>query len=94
MLEGVKDLQERLTELFRVELGATTDLRPVGQTGRVSGVVVSVKFEDLDVGEQQKLVRDLVRDHLGSDAVNVSTLVTLTHKNHKAVLGEAEGSEG
>ncbi len=68
---------------------AFVDLGPVGQTGRVSGVVVSDEFQELDYRERQALVWDALKSGLQDDIVNISTIIAFTKDEYNDMLPES-----
>jgi acid stress-induced BolA-like protein IbaG/YrbA len=60
------------------------DFGPV-RPGRVSGVLVTTHFERKTTNARQDEIWDLINRTLGADAVDVSTIVTLTPAEYEAM---------
>jgi len=76
-------LYERLKRFLEDQFGGSVvDLGPVGQTGRISGVIAWDGFLDLDVAERQGTVWDAIRTKFSFESADVSTLVTLTRAEY------------
>ncbi len=71
--------RERLEGLLHDRFkGMAIDLGPLGQTGRLSGVLIWDGFRGMDFVDRQNNVWSAIRDTLEADAQKVSTLITLT----------------
>lgn len=57
------------------------DFGPV-RPGRVSGIVVTSRFNNKNTQRRQDELWDLVRETLGPESTDVSTLVTLTPEEY------------
>ncbi|MEA2664930.1 MAG: hypothetical protein QOI11_1874 [Candidatus Eremiobacteraeota bacterium] len=78
-METTNAFRERLEHLLHDRFdGMDIDLGPLGQTGRLSGVLIWDGFRGLDFVDRQERVWSAIRDALKADALQVSTLITLT----------------
>jgi acid stress-induced BolA-like protein IbaG/YrbA len=78
-METTNAFRERLEHLLRERFGGMDiDLEPLGQTGRLSGVLIWDGFQGLDFVDRQERIWSAIRDAFKADATQVSTLITLT----------------
>ncbi len=76
----MEKLRERLERALRQEFdGMEVDFGPQQpMQSRLSGMLTWNGFRDEDFTDRQRRVWDVIRDALGADSAQVSTLVTLT----------------
>lgn len=78
-METTNAFRERLESLLHDRFnGMDIDLGQLGQTGRLSGVLIWDGFRGMDFVDRQERVWSALRDTLKADASQVSTLITLT----------------
>jgi acid stress-induced BolA-like protein IbaG/YrbA len=56
---------------------------PPGRPGRVSGVIVSAHFSGMDTDARQDQLWQVIREALGAESTDVSTIVTLTPEEYE-----------
>jgi hypothetical protein len=58
---------------------------PVGTTGRVSGLVVAKEFANLDFGARQEQIWSFLRERLGIDSLDISTVLAYSPDEYEEI---------
>lgn len=73
-----QDLEKRVKDALEAEFRAICVDIEVLPDGRVSGLLVSTDFDELDQVDRQKRIRDTLQQALGVDAQRVGVLLPYT----------------
>ena len=81
----MEDFKEKVGEIINAEFGENAADLEVLESGRVSGFVVSVRFDDKSDKERQDMLWEALREKLSQEELlNVSFLITLTPDEEEA----------
>lgn len=81
-MEIVERVEEILRQGFQIE---SIDVGRASGSQKISGHIVSADFEDMDMIDRQKRVRQLLKERLGPDVQKVSTILIYTPREFKAM---------
>ncbi|MGD8718658.1 MAG: hypothetical protein PVH29_07535 [Candidatus Zixiibacteriota bacterium] len=81
----MEDFKEKVEEAINAEFGENAAELEVLESGRVSGFVVSGKFDDKSDQERQDMLWETLKEALTQEELlNVSFLITLTPDEEEA----------